>query len=67
MPEFDINKMPLRGLKIIRKGYRNHRGDPQKREKLQQINALIAAKGRRYSVPKKVRLANPPPTKELRK
>lgn len=62
MQEFDINKMPLRGLKIIRKGYRNHRGDPQTREKLQQINALIDAKARKYSVPKKVMLVNPPST-----
>ena len=60
MQEFDIKKMPLRGLKIIRKGYRNHRSDPQMREKLQQINALIAAKERRFSVPKKVTLVNPP-------
>lgn len=57
MQEFDINKMPLRALKIIRKGYKSHRSDPEMREKLQQINELIAAKDRRFSVPKKVKLA----------
>jgi hypothetical protein len=67
MPEFDINKMPLRGLKIIRKGYKNHRSDPQMREKLHQINALIASKQRRYSLPKKVTLINPPTPNQVRK
>lgn len=61
MQEFNPDKLPLRALKIIRKGYRNHRGDPIARERLRQINELIEAKARRYSVPKKVRLLPPKP------
>lgn len=56
--DFDPEKLPLRALKIIRKGYKNNRHDPQARERLQQINKLIEAKARRYSVPKKVQLVN---------
>lgn len=60
MQDVHISKMPLRALKIIRKGYRNGRSDPETREKLRQINELIDAKERRFSVPKNVVLANPP-------
>lgn len=58
MQDFHPDKLPLRALKIIRKGYKNNRSDPQSRERLQQINQLIKAKERRFSVPKKVNLVN---------
>ena len=60
MQDVHIDKLPLRALKIIRKGYRNNRSDPIVRERLHQINQLIDAKERKFSVPKKVVLANPP-------
>jgi len=60
MQDVHIDMLPLRALKIIRKGYKNNRRDPIAREKLHQINQLIEAKERRFSVPKKVVLANPP-------
>ncbi len=57
MQDVKPENLPLRALKIIRKGYKNKRSDPQARDRLQQINQLIEAKERRYSVPKKVKLA----------
>lgn len=61
MQDIKPENLPLRALKIIRKGYRHNRSDPKARERLQQINQLIEAKGRRYSVPKKVKLLPPKP------
>jgi hypothetical protein len=58
MQDVKPQDLPLRALKIIRKGYKNNRSDPQARERLQQINHLIDAKARRYSVPKKVNLTS---------
>lgn len=66
MQEFDLENISLRALKIIRKGYKNNRTDPQARERLQQINKVIDAKARRYSVPKKVVLLPPKTAEELK-
>lgn len=57
MTELDLGKIPLRALKIIRKGYKKNRTDPLSRQRLQQINEIIETKERRYSFPKKVKLA----------
>lgn len=46
MESIDINKIPLRGLKIIRKRYKNNRKNPKMREYLQKINAIIEEKER---------------------
>ena len=58
MQDVKPENLPLRALKIIRKSYKNNRSDPQARERLQQINKIIEAKERRYSVPKKVKLSS---------
>ena len=66
MREFGIEKLTLRALKIIRKGYKNKRSDEKDRAMLQEINKLIKTKGRRYSVPKKVKLLPPKTAEELK-
>ncbi|HJY22884.1 MAG TPA: hypothetical protein VJ279_08375 [Hanamia sp.] len=59
MQDFDINKVSLRALKIIRKGYKNSRSNPETREKLQQINALIDLKERKFTKSKKIPQVKP--------
>lgn len=54
----DLDNIPLRALKILRKGYKKSRFDEIAREKLQKINQIIDEKARRYSVPKKVNLVD---------
>jgi hypothetical protein len=66
MQDISPENLPLRALKIIRKGYKKNRLDAQSRERLQQINELIDAKARRYSIPKKVVLLPPKTAEELK-
>lgn len=67
MQEFDVEKLTLRALKIIRKGYKRNASDEKARERLYIINQMIKAKKRRYSVPKKVTLLPPKTAEELKK
>lgn len=51
MQDVHINKLPLRALKIIRKGYRKNRINPVDREKLKIINKMILEKERIFTEP----------------
>ena len=54
---FEQKNLTRRALKIIRKGYRNNRKNPLSKERIEQINELMKAKGRKFYLakPKKPR------------